>query len=66
MTKDEELRLIGRVLDGDQSAFEPLVLDNQKSVYNLALRMTGNEEDALDISQEVFIKAYSGLASFRG
>ena len=66
MTRDEEQVLIGRVLEGDQTAFEPLVLDNQKNVYNLALRMTNNAEDALDISQEVFIKAYAGLASFRG
>lgn len=66
MTRDEEQVLIGRVLDGDPASFEPLVLDNQKNVYNLALRMTNNAEDALDISQEVFIKAYASLASFRG
>ena len=66
MTREEEHALIGRVLNGDRAAFEPLVLENQKNVYNLALRMTGSEEDALDVSQEVFIKAYSSLASFRG
>ena len=66
MTRDEEQVLIGKVLAGDPASFEPLVLDNQKNVYNLALRMTNNAEDALDISQEVFIKAYASLASFRG
>ena len=66
MTREEEHVLIGRVLNGDRAAFEPLVLENQKNVYNLALRMTGSEEDALDVSQEVFIKAYSSLGSFRG
>ena len=65
MTKEMEADYIRRVLSGDSSAFEPLVQENQKNVYNLALRMTGSEEDALDISQEVFLKAYSGLASFR-
>jgi RNA polymerase sigma-70 factor (ECF subfamily) len=66
MTVPEELALIDRVRSGETDAFEALVLDNQKKVYNLALKMTGNEEDALDISQEAFIKAYTGLKSFRG
>ena len=66
MNSDEELRLIKRVLDGNRNAFEDLVVDNQKNVYNLALKMTKNEDDALDISQEAFIKAYRLLDTFRG
>jgi len=66
MQADEELRIIQRVVGGDRNAFEELVLANQKNVYNLALKMTGNEEDALDISQEAFIKAYGQLDGFRG
>ena len=66
LTADEEMRIIRSVLGGDNGAFETLVLDNQKNVYNLALKMTKDEEDALDISQEVFLKAYSSLKSFRG
>jgi len=66
MTPDEELRIIKKVLDGDSNAFEELVLSNQKNVYNLALKMTKNEEDAQDISQEAFIKAYNQLEAFRG
>ena len=65
MTIDEELRVIKKVLDGDKGAFEDIVLANQKNVYNLALKLTGNEEDALDISQEAFFKAYLQLGSFR-
>ena len=65
MTAEEERRIIRRVLDGDNSAFEDLVLANQKNVYNLALKMIGNEEDALDVSQEAFLKAYSQLSGFR-
>jgi len=60
------MRIIRSVLGGDNGAFEALVLENQKNVYNLALKMTRDEEDALDISQEVFLKAYSSLKSFRG
>ena len=62
----EELQIIKKVLAGDTNAFEELVLANQKNVYNLALKMTKNEDDALDISQEAFIKAYRQLEAFRG
>jgi len=66
LTAEEELKIIDKVRNGDKNAFEELVLQNQKNVYNLALKMTGNEDDALDISQEAFLKAYSQLDSFRG
>ena len=66
MTAAEELIVIQRVLDGDRNAFEDLVLANQRNVYNLALKMTSNEDDALDISQEAFLKAYRQLDGFRG
>ena len=58
--------IIKRVLSGEKEAFEELVVHNQKNVYNLALKLTCNEEDALDISQEAFFKAYTRLADFRG
>lgn len=66
MTREEETRLIELARSGDHSAFEALVLAHQKQVYNLALRMVGNEEDALDMSQEAFLRAYTSLESFRG
>lgn len=66
MTREEELELVRRVQAGDSSSFEPLVLDNQTKVYNLALRTVGNEDDAFDMSQEAFIKAYNSIGSFRG
>ena len=65
MTVEEESAVVARVIAGDSDAFGELVLDNQKKVYNLALKMTGNGEDALDISQEAFIKAFTSLATFR-
>ena len=66
MAVDEEMQTINRVLNGDTDAFEELVVANQKNVYNLALKITGNEEDACDISQEAFLRAYTQLGSFRG
>lgn len=66
MTRQQEMEYINKVLSGDRSAFESLVTENQDKVYSLALRMTRNPEDALDAAQEVFLKAYTYLASFRG
>lgn len=66
LTNEEEQRIIQRVLSGDTDAFELLVLDQSKIVYNLALRMVANPEDAADISQEAFLKAFTNLSGFRG
>ena len=55
-----------RVLEGDVNAFEDLVTEHEKGVYAIAQRMTGNAEDAADMTQETFIKAYNSLSSFRG
>ena len=66
MNREEELDVIRRVLHGDVNAFEDLVEAYEKNVYNLALRMTGNPQDAQDMAQEAFIKAYNSLSTFRG
>jgi RNA polymerase sigma factor (sigma-70 family) len=66
MNKPQEDEIIRRVRAGDTDAFGLLVDEYQKNVYNLALRMTGSPEDAQDMSQEAFIKAYNSLSSFRG
>ena len=55
-----------RVLEGDVNAFETLVVEYEKNVYAITQRMTGNAEDAADMTQETFIKAYNSLSSFRG
>jgi len=65
MTREEENVLVAKVQNGDSASFEKLVLENQTKVYNLALRMVGNEEDAFDMSQEAFIKAYNAISNFR-
>ena len=66
MTRAEESGLIKRVTGGDADAFEPFVLEHGKKIYNLALRMLGNEHDAQDASQEAFLRAFGSLSSFRG
>lgn len=66
MTREEEAKIIRAVVDGNTNAFEDLVLEYQKQVYHIALKMTGSEEDAFDLSQETFLKAFRSLPTFRG
>lgn len=66
MTREQELTIIRRVQHGDTEAFSMLVAAYEKNVFNVALQMTGNREDAQDMAQEAFLKAYTSLSSFRG
>ena len=66
MTREQELTVIRRVQHGDVDAFGLLVTAYEKNVFNVALQMLGNREDAQDIAQEAFLKAYNSLSSFRG
>lgn len=66
MTEAFENEIIRSVLRGKVNDFEKLVTAYEKNVYNLALRMVGDPEDAADMTQETFIKAYRALNSFRG
>lgn len=66
MTREQEAMIVRKVLQGDVNAFEKLVTEYEKAVYAIAQRMTGNPEDAADMTQETFIKAYNSLSSFRG
>ena len=66
MTREREQELIAAVLAGDADSFEPLVIEHQKKIYNLALRMTGDPDDAFDVTQDAFVRAYSSLKDFRG
>jgi RNA polymerase sigma-70 factor (ECF subfamily) len=51
---------------GDRMAFEELVRRTSAATYTLAVRLTGNEEDARDVVQETYLKAFKGLHNFRG
>lgn len=58
--------LLQRAKKGEMAAFESLVTAYERRVYSLALRSTGSEADAADITQEVFLRAYRSLDTFRG
>ena len=63
MEPDDE-SLVRDCLDGAQRAFETLVGRYERPVYNVALRMVGNREDARDVTQTAFLRAYQGLRSY--
>ena len=63
---DSEQLLIQRARKGDSEAFAALVTEHQRYVYNLALRLLKNEEEALDLAQETFVRAWTALPNFRG
>lgn len=60
-----DFELIDRVLNGNSLCFEELVNRYKKSVYYLTYRMVHDYEDAADLSQETFLKAYQGLKKFK-
>ena len=62
----EERAAIEACLGGDSSAFDALVVRHQKTIHRVCYRFTGNTEDAADLTQEVFVKAYRSLPKFRG
>jgi RNA polymerase sigma factor (sigma-70 family) len=58
--------IISRVIKGDQQAYAELVTKYQNYVFTLALRFTKNREDAEEVAQDIFVKAYRALADFKG
>lgn len=62
--RSSEADLIKRILAGEKQLFAQVIDQFQKPIYNLAYRMTGNREDARDLAQETFLRAFKGLASF--
>ena len=66
MTRKEEAALVQRIQNGDADAFAVLMEEYQKKVYLLALRTVGNPQDAEDMTQEAFLRAYRSIHSFRG
>ena len=61
-----DIELISRILRGEQALFAQLVERYQPYVFTLVLRFTDSREDAEEISQDIFVKAYRSLADFRG
>lgn len=63
---DEMVEHVAAAREGDRAAFERLVRATEPATYSLALRLTGNEEDARDVLQDTYLRAFRGLARFRG
>src|SRR4249920_1644617 len=61
---DEEL--VARSIGGDQESFNQLVLRWERPIYALAYRVIGREEDARDVCQETFLRAFRALPGFKG
>ncbi len=62
---ETEQSLIRRAQKGDHDAFAALVDEHQRYVYNLALRVVKDENEALDLAQETFVRAWTALPNFR-
>ena len=65
MEEPYDQQIIQAVLTGNVDAYRHLVLRYEKPIFNLMYRMTGSREDALDLAQETFIKAYEKLEHFK-
>lgn len=66
MISEEELLLIKKAKEGDEGSFETLILSCKGKAYNIALRYVKNENDAMDVLQESFIKIFRHLSKFNG
>jgi RNA polymerase sigma-70 factor (ECF subfamily) len=62
--EEDDPALVRRCLRGDRRAFEQLVVRYQKPVFNVALRMLREPQDALDVAQTTFLKAFEHLADY--
>ena len=64
--RPSETQFIERLKKGDATAFEQLVADRSGEIYGLLYRLTENTEEARDLTQETFLRAYQNIAHFRG
>jgi RNA polymerase sigma factor (sigma-70 family) len=63
---DADLRLVQQVCAGNMSAFDQLVLRYRERVYSVVYNLTSNREDAADLTQDTFIKAFHSIGRFKG
>jgi RNA polymerase sigma-70 factor (ECF subfamily) len=64
--KQEEELLVDRCRQGDRDSFAELMRLHQKQIYNFTYRMLGSEEEAEDLTQDIFVAAFRGIRKFRG
>ncbi len=64
MNKPDETDLVRRSMKGERTAFEALLIKYEKPVYNAAYRMLNSSDDARDVTQTVFLKAYENLGRY--
>jgi RNA polymerase sigma-70 factor (ECF subfamily) len=62
---DADADLVERYLAGDMTAFDELMIRYERQIYRVCYRFVDNRDDAMDLAQEVFIKAFEHLATFR-
>lgn len=62
---DPDITLVERYVSGDMTAFDELMIRYERQIYRLCYRFTSNADDARDLAQEVFIKAFEHLTAFR-
>ncbi|MCZ7535855.1 MAG: RNA polymerase sigma factor [Acidimicrobiia bacterium] len=62
----EQAELVGAAQEGDRQAFEELVRRTYVDTFTLACRLTGNQEDAGDVVQDTYLRAWRGIGRFRG
>ncbi len=62
----DDAALVARAREGDREAFTELVMHYQVPLYNMALRMVGSRDDAADIAQEAFLRAWEKLRTLKG
>jgi len=60
------LNIIQKVKQGEIQAFNEVIVYYEKQVFNLAFRITKNREDAEEVAQDSFVKAYKRIKSFKG
>lgn len=66
MTTDPDRELVDRFIGGERAAFDVLVRRHQQGVWKLVRRYVKHDADAFDVAQQTFVRAFRGLASFRG
>jgi len=66
VTNRTDAELVSASLAGDRAAFDVIVERHRRNVYQLCYRFVGNQDDAADLSQDVFVRAFRGLKNFKG